>query len=183
MSYQVAIDKSWDELIRLKPKGNLSIKFFADEYSVNIEGRRVLSLSCNAPVKDFIAILILHYLTSKLKGLPSLTNEWMNFKELSGVEGYLSAFRRRAIEPIIRKYGHKPEGLLEALDRLPGKRVNQGDIGIVLDVFEQVPVLVSFWRADEEFGPEANMLFDRSITKIFCTEDIVVFGGFVAASL
>ena len=143
----------------------------------------MLSLACNVPAKDFVAILILHYLISKLKGLPPLTDEWIGFKELSGVEGYSSAFRIRAIEPIIRKYGHKPEMILETLDRLPAKRINQGDIGIVLDVFEGVPVLNILWRGDEEFGPEANMLFDRSITRIFSTEDIVVLAEFVARQL
>jgi len=29
-------------------------------------------------------------------------------------------------------------------------------------------------KADEEFGPDANILFDKNISGIFCTEDIVV---------
>jgi hypothetical protein len=135
------------------------------------------------PAKDFAAILILHYLSRKLKGLPALTDNWCSFKELAGIEGYYSAFRKRSIEPIIRKYGSHPEGMLQALDRLPAKRVNQGDIGIVLEAFEAVPVMITLWRSDEEFGPEANMLFDRSITQIFCTEDIVVLAGMIASQL
>ena len=43
--------------------------------------------------------------------------------------------------------------------------------------------MILIWRADEEFGPEANMLFDESIKRIFCTEDIVVLAGTVAAAL
>ena len=183
MGYDIALQKAWSELIALKPKENISVKFLADEYTIDLEEKRALSLSCNAPAKEFTVILILHYLAAQLKGLPLLTNEWLSFKELSGVEGYLPAFKKRAIEPIIRKYGKKPEALLEALDRFPSKRVEQGDIGIILEAFEGVPVLVSLWRADEEFGPEANMLFDKSIAKIFRTEDIVVLAGFVASSL
>jgi len=183
MSYDIAINKAWDELAKLRPARNLSVKFLADEYTIDLETKKVLSLSCNVAAKDFTAILILHYLVQKLKRLPSLTGVWLTFRELSGIEGYYPAFKNRAIEPIIRKYGNNPQGLLQVLDRLPGKRVMESDVSIVLEAFEGALVLIKLWRADEEFSPDANMLFDKSITKIFCTEDIVVLAGLVAASL
>jgi hypothetical protein len=73
--------------------------------------------------------------------------------------------------------------LYSVLDRLPGIRVKEADIGIILDVFAGVPALIELWRADTEFGPEANLLFDKSITGIFCTEDIVVLAESIAGSL
>ncbi len=183
MGYEAAINKAWDELANINPDKDLSIKFLADEYSIDLKSRKVLSLSCNAPAKDFYAILILHYALKQLEGLPQLRGEWLSFKELSGVEGYDSAFRKRSIEPILRKYGQKPEALLEVLERLPAKRVEQGDVGIVVEAFGRVPVMITFWRGDDEFGPEANMLFDKSITRIFCTEDIVVLANIIAIQL
>ena len=183
MTYGVAINKAWEDLLKLNPPNIISVKFLGDEYTIDFKERKVLSLACNAPAKDFTVILILHYLAVKFKGLPLLTGEWLSFKELSGVEGYLPAFRIRAIEPIIRKYGQNPEMILGVLERLPAKRVDQGDIGIVLEAFEGVAIMITLWRPDEEFGPESNILFDKSITKIFCTEDIVVLAGFVASQL
>ncbi|MBM3254993.1 MAG: DUF3786 domain-containing protein [Candidatus Omnitrophica bacterium] len=168
MGYAVALDKSWKELEALKAGDSFLVKFLADEYSIDCKAKTVFSLSCNARAKDFTAILILHYLASKIKGLPPETKEWVSFKELSSGEQYYPAFRKRAIEPIIRKYGRNSEG---------------ADIILPLSVFEGVPVLVKFWRGDDEFGPEANMLFDKSIAKIFCTEDVAVLGGLVAAGL
>lgn len=183
MGYEIAINKAWEDLEKLNVPKITSLKFLGDEYSVDFGQKKVLSLSCNAAAKDFTAILVLHYLISKLKGLPVLTGEWVSFKELSGVEGYYSAFRKRAIEPIIRKYGSHPEGILTVLEKLPAKRVDQGDIGIVLEAFADVTVMVELWRPDDEFGPEANVLFDKSISEIFCTEDIVVLAGFIASQL
>ncbi len=183
MSYESALQKGWEDLSKLNPERILTVKLLGDEYTVDFGEKKIISMSCNVPAKDFTVILILHYLAHKLQDLPVLTGEWMAFKELSGIEGYYSAFRNRAIEPIIRKYGAHPEGILPALDRLPGKKVDQGDVGIVLEAFAGVPVLITLWRGDDEFGPEVNMLFDKSITKIFCTEDIVVLAGFVASQL
>ena len=183
MGYEVAINKAWADLVKLKPAKNISVKFLGDEYTVDLEKKKVFSLSCNVPAKEFIAILILHYLARQLKELPKLTGEWLTFREFAGIEGYFPAFKKRAIEPLIRKYGKSPESLLDCLDRLSGKRVEGADISIVVNAFEGVPVLIQFWRQDAEFSPDANMLFDKSITKIFCTEDIIVLGGLVAGGL
>ena len=183
MTYEIAINKAWDEIIKLNPQGDFAVKFLADEYSIDLEARKVFSLSCNVPVKDFSAILILHYFAQKLIGLPALSGEWLTFREFSGIEGYFDAFRKRSLEPIIRKYGKNPEGLSAALSRLPARRAEGGDFGIIIDAFEGVPVLIKLWKSDEEFGPDANMYFDRSITHIFCIEDIVVLAGIVASSL
>lgn len=182
MGYDVAINKAWEDLGRYNI-GKDPLRFLGDEYSLDTENRRLISLSCNVPAKDFTAILILHYLARSCQGLPQLSGEWVSFKEMAQVEGYADAFRKRSLEPIIRKYGKNPEGILSVLGRLPGKRVSQGDIGIAVEAFEKVPVLVTLWKADDEFGPEANMLFDRSINQIFCIEDVVVLAGIVAASL
>jgi len=183
MGYEVAVTKAWDDLIKLNPDKCLSVKFLADSYTLDFSQRKLFSLSCNVAAKDFTSIIILHYLARQIQGLPEVTHEWVTFKEISGVEGYYPAFRKRSIEPIIRKYGFKPEAILDNLDRLPAKKVNQGDIGIIVEAFVGVPILINLWRKDEEFGPEANILFDKSISKIFCTEDIVVLAGLVAADL
>jgi hypothetical protein len=186
MGYEVALNNSWKELIRLNPsEKDLTLKVLADEYSVDPVARRILSLSCNAAAKDFLSILILHYLVSKIKGLPRVTGEWLPFRELSGIEGYYSAFRNRSVDPIIRKYGSNPQGIFSALERLPGKKTEHAgaDASIIITVFEGVPLLISLWRADEEFGAEANVFFDHSSTGIFCTEDIVVLAGIVAGNL
>jgi hypothetical protein len=184
MGYEAALKKAWDVLAELKPQGSISVKFLADEYSVGLKNRQALSLSCNIPAKDFSAILILHYLACKLKGLPPVAGEWLPFRELAGIEGYYPAFRKRSVEPIIAKYGKNPQGIFEAIGRLPAKKFNAADAsGIVVEAFEGVPALVKLWAADDEFGPDANIFFDRSITGIFCTEDIVVLAGMIAGQL
>jgi len=166
MSYEIAKSKAWEELRNLNPAKSLAVKFLSDEYSIDSENKSVMSLSCNVPAKDFYAILILHYAVKKLQGLPAVTGQWLTFRELSGIEGYFEAFKKRAIEPIIRKYGHRTE-----------------DTAIEMIAFEGVPALVKAWRSDEDFGPDANIYFDRSIKEIFCTEDIVVLAGIIASSL
>jgi hypothetical protein len=183
VGYDLAIDRAWDALVGLKATGKISVRFLADEYSIDLEGKKVLSLSCNIAAKDFTAVLILHYLIQKLKGLPALTGEWLTFRELSGIEGYYPAFRKRAIEPIIRKYGNNPEGLSSTAAGLAARKINEADAAVILDALSGVPVLIKLWKADAEFAADANIYFDRSVTGIFCTEDIVVLAGIIASQL
>ena len=185
MGYEVALNKAWEGLLNLNPNSdkNLLVKFLADEYSVDIGRRKIFSSACNVPAKDFVSILLLHYLAQKLKGLPALNGQWLTFREFSGVEGYYDAFHRRCIEPIIRKYGRSPDALKDVVARLPAKLSGGADISLVIESFIDVPVLVKFWGQDAEFGPDANMYFDSSIKNIFCTEDIVVLAQIVASQL
>jgi len=183
MGYEVAVNKAWEDLAKLKPANDLSIKFLADVYQVNAGERRISSLSCNTAAKDFLSILFLHYLIQRIKGLPEITGKWLTFREFSGVEGYFDAYHKRAIEPLIRKYAKYPEAIKAVTESMPAKEFAGGDFGIIVQAFEGVPVLVKLWKADEEFGPGANMYFDSSITGIFCTEDIVVLAGIIASSL
>jgi hypothetical protein len=180
VSYEAAMTKAWKDLANLNPDNGLSVNFFSSKFSVDSKARKILSGSENSPPKDFTAILLLHYLIRKLKGLPGLENQWISFKELEAGEIYYPAFRKRSIEPLLKKYGANPQALFAAGERLSGRSVKQADAAIVVEAFEGVPILIELWKGDEEFKAEANLLFDRSISGIFCTEDIAVLAGFVA---
>ena len=178
MGYEVALLKGWAELKNLTKDKNFSVRFLSNEYNIDLEEKRVLSR--NVPAKDYVGILLLHYLVQRLKGLPSVDGDWISFEQLVGGQGYYPAFKKRVIAPIVKKYGSDPESLLELVGRFKAKRAQLADVSVV---FEKVPILITLSKADEEFDPEANVLFDKSIRNIFCTEDIVVLAGFVAYNI
>ncbi|MFB0527614.1 MAG: DUF3786 domain-containing protein [bacterium] len=184
MGYEVAISKAWAELENLTAKKSHTIHFLDDEYIIDLEEKNILSLSTNVSPKTHISILLLHYLSRKLKGLPQPTGEWISFKQLDGGQFYYSVFRKRVLEPIIKKYGEKPESLTsESTKRFKAKELKQADASVVFEVFDGIPVFIKLWRGDEEFGAEANLLFDRSISEIFCTEDAVITAEVVASMI
>ena len=57
------------------------------------------------------------------------------------------------------------------------------DMGFIVSPFEEIPVLVTYWGGEEDIGPEINILFDRNIEDIFCTEDIVIMAEMLAHRL
>jgi hypothetical protein len=183
MAYQTALNQAWKELKGLSQEKTISVKFLSDEYLVDIEKQCLYSLSCNIPAKDYLALLILHYLLKKLRGLPELENNWIPFRELEGGEIYYPVFRKRVLERVLKKYGQQPKWLSQALDKVPSKRIHLADAALVIYAFERVPILIAIWAGDEDFAPEVEMLFDSSISKILSTEDIVVLAEFVARTI
>jgi len=185
MEYADALNKGWAELKAVSKEETHSVKFLADEYSIDLKNQHVLSLSCNVPAKTYTAILILHYLIKSAQNLipAQPTGKWISFKELEGGQPYFSVFKKRVIDTIARKHGDNPKGLFEATERLGAKKVAVSEYSVVVEPVAGAVVLIEVWPGDDEFGPEANVLFDETIKDIFCTEDIVVISEIIAHSI
>jgi len=183
MKLESAITMSWDNLLGSGISNNTKVKFLGEEYIVNIQLRKVLSLPLNTPIEDHLTVLILHYLSQKIAGLPVVSGEYLSFNGLSVINSFAEVFKKRSTDVIMKRFGDNVFDILSALDYLPAKKINRADVAVVIEAFEGVPILIELWAPDEEFGPEANILFDKSITKIFCVEDIVVLAEVVARAV
>ncbi len=183
MNFGPALKKAWNVLDESNlPKAG-SIRFLSNEYQIDLDSKRVTRSSSGATAEEALSLLILHYIIRKTASLPPPTGEWLSLSELSVAVGFDNAFKQRAVEFLVGKYGSDPQGIYRALDKAPGRKLDQADAAIVIEVFDGVPALIELWKADDEFGPDGNLLFDRNITGIFCSEDIVVLAETVAQSL
>lgn len=183
MQFESAIKISWDKLSGSSISDNTKVKFLGDEYMVNFNLRQVLSLPNNTPLEDHRTVLILHYLSQKITGLPVASGEYLSFSNLFSTSSFADVFKKRSTDVILKRYGDNIFNILSILHNLPAQKINRADVAIVVEAFEGVPIVIELWDADEEFGPEANILFDKTITKIFCVEDIVVLAEVVARAV
>jgi Domain of unknown function (DUF3786) len=126
-------------------------------------------------------ILILHYLLAKDPGLPS--DDWVAYREIPGATFYFAAFAKRALEPLKKAFGQNPGGFKSAAVRLQGEALEFGDAACEFRVFPKVPVRLILHAGDEEFPPEANILFDRSIGRQLSPEDIAWLAGMIVYRL
>jgi len=83
----------------------------------------------------------------------------------------------------MRKYGDSPKGLFDAAKKYKAEKADVSDMGFTVKAFPEIPILITYWRGEEELDPEVNILFDKSIDGIFCTEDIAVLAGIFAHSI
>ena len=183
MPYVAALTKAWDELIKLSPSSHTAVALLNDTYEIDLKNKSIISNSSGAPTKDYLTILLLHYLIGHFKNNYSPGGEWVSLREVEGGESYYPVFHNSVIEPVLRKYGETPENLWKVLEHLGGRRIQEGDIAIELVTFADVLVRIILWKADAEFGPEATILFDRNLKKVYSMEDIVVFLHFIISRL
>jgi hypothetical protein len=121
-------------------------------------------------------ILILHYL-QRATGEP-LSGHSIDFREVPDGGGfYWSAFVSRAKKPLLETFGSDLELYLKVSPMLGGEPQDLGDAAARFAAFPLVPVTHVLWRGDEEFPPEANILFDMTISQHLSTEDIAALAG------
>ncbi len=109
-----------------------------------------------------IKLLALLYLANG-KAVP-LVNRWVPYRELKDGLFYAKSFSDTVEDRLCRRFGNDLEGLREACTRLGGREVDQGDLGMVVKTFPRLPLLFIAWKGDEEFMPNARILFDASAT-------------------
>jgi len=128
-------------------------------------------------------ILLLHYLDGVKSG-SQLKGEWISFQDIPDGRFYLDAFLKRAKDPLVKTFGHKPELMVEMTTQTLGAEPYEyGDFSVVLKAFPLVPVALIIWKGDEEFLPEGNILFDRNISDILSAEDIAWLAGMIVYPL
>jgi hypothetical protein len=97
---------------------------------------------------------------------------------------YIDAFQRRAKVPLVQAFGSKPELLSKvATEMYQATPFDRGDFSVVVRALPLVPVALVLWKGDEEFPPDGNILFDRTICKMLPAEDIAWLAGMVVYPL
>jgi hypothetical protein len=126
-------------------------------------------------------VLILHYLMAL--NSRNLMKKWIAYREIPGASFYYSAFVKRAIDPLKNIFGTNLSGLANAADRLNGAAIKSGDAGYEFRIFPKVPLQLILWEGDDEFPPEANILFDQIIGELLSPEDVAWLAGMLVYRL
>jgi hypothetical protein len=109
--------------------------------------------------------------------------QWVSYREIPGASFYFSAFVKRAIDPLKNVFGQNPASLTNAAGHLNANPIEPGDVGFEFSVLPKVPLQLVLYAGDDEFPPEANILFDRSIGDILSPEDIAWLAGMLVYRL
>jgi len=128
-------------------------------------------------------VLILHYLQGSARH-QALTGKWIAYREISGASFYFAAFVKRAIDPLKKVFGQDIDRFIRAVERLGGgKTIEPGDAGVEFSVFPHVPLQLILYAGDDEFPPEASILFDQNIGALLSPEDVAWLAGMVVYRL
>jgi hypothetical protein len=168
-------DRSRSEYIVADAQEAVIVSYFGQGRRVAWPEISVAPVTGETPIPLTEQILILHYLL-KTSGEP-LSGQSIDFRQVPEGSFYWSAFVSRAKKPLLETFGSDPRFYLEVAARLGGEPLDLGDAAARFAAFPLVPVTHVLWRGDEEFPPEANILFDETISRHLPTEDIAALAG------
>ena len=126
-------------------------------------------------------VLILHYMSAMESIIPAGT--LIAYREIPGASFYFSAFVQRAIDPLKKVFGKNIAALMTAAGKINGKSIDIGDAGFEVFVFPKVPLQMIIYEGDDEFEPEANILFDKTAGAFLSPEDAAWLAGMVVYRL
>ena len=122
-------------------------------------------------------ILILHYLTTwedhPCRGEP------VDFKNLPGGSFYQSTYKKRGPDLILRLFGSTPEALLKAGLKMGGRKAEYGDVSVTIPIFPKIETTIIIHRGDDEFPPEAQILFQDDIIRFLSLEDVALLSSMI----
>ncbi len=175
MGYEISLDLSWRELEGMAFPACFSLSLIGHEYEIRLAEREVLLRSSRLPAGEPVSVLILRYLIGRSKKGYNPLGEWISIKETTGGKLFCSNFTRRAIRPLVDRFGQDPDGLAGILQEdFAGLRVEGADVAVEVETFPGVLVRILFWKSDLDLPADATMLFDRALTEIFIMEDLTV---------
>lgn len=160
----------------------IRLTFLNRDYLIDrLAGAVALSCSEAEPAPIAESLLILHYLVTA-RGTPP-ANVQISFKEVPEGVVYYPTFYKRAIRPLLSRFGSSPSGLIPAAALFGGVDAHQGDAAVTIQAFPKVAVTWVLWRGDDEFPAEGTILVDQTIQDYLPTEDIVVLCQTIAIKL
>ncbi|MDY6837319.1 MAG: DUF3786 domain-containing protein [Thermodesulfobacteriota bacterium] len=157
-------------------KKRVSIPYLGKTYHLSVSTEKTSFDEGEEAPKISDQVLLLHYLITAT-GIP-FADEWITFREVPSGSFYYPSFVKRAIDPLVRSFGKRPELLEGTAGRLGQLMVTlPGDKGAKILALPRVPVVLALWRGDDEFPPEGNVYFDASVSSYLSTEDIAYLAG------
>lgn len=119
-------------------------------------------------------ILFLRYLLDGKYTAP--TGEYLTYREFPWGEVYLQQFTGRCIKRFAFSYGFKPDALRKVMAQLPAKEIKRGDVGYELTLMDGLTMQFILWVGDDEFPPNAQILFSDNFRYAFTAEDMANIG-------
>ena len=122
------------------------------------------------PVQTF---LLRYLLESKAAGW---AGEWKTFREMPWGEMYIKPYTGRVLTRAAFTFGTRLAAFKAAAEKMGATAVSHGDAGYEFDLIGNFRMRILVWEGDDEFPPNAQVLYSDNFAQGFAAEDRVVAG-------
>ena len=151
----------------------LTIKCLGKDFSVDTKG----NITTDIHVHSWITIPVLNYIINGA-GIP-VSGRWVPFRELEGGKTWYRLFGQRCEKPLKRvadTYTDLFEDMIHLFDGRQVENHYSSDISLVLHPLPKVPLLICYWKPEDELESDLNIFFDSTAEQNLNIESIYILG-------
>jgi hypothetical protein len=153
--------------------GDLPIRYYGQEYRLRRSDHVIYLAEAPEARVDFTTGMAIYHLFHFSKQTPKNCGRFIPFRDVKRAGPFEKAFIKTTLEPFARAFNGRTDRMISACEKLGFTRLPVSDAGFEAAAFECMPIRFLFWDGDDEFGAQANILFDENITD-FTHEETVV---------
>ena len=108
---------------------------------------------------------------------------WLTFREMPWGELYIKPYTGRVLTRAAFTFGTRIAAFCAACEKMGATPVNHGDAGFQFDFLDGYRMQILVWEGDDEFPPNAQVLYSDNFADGFAAEDRVVAGDILISAI
>ena len=109
--------------------------------------------------------------------------QWKTFREMPWGEMYIKPYTGRVLTRAAFTFGTRVAAFRAAAEKMGAEFVPHGDAGYRFDLIGGYQMQILVWEGDEEFPPNAQVLYSDNFAEGFAAEDRVVAGDILISTI
>ena len=108
---------------------------------------------------------------------------WLTFREMPWGELYITPYTGRVLTRAAFTFGTRLNAFRAACEKMGALPVQHGDAGFEFDFLGSYRMRILVWEGDDEFPPNAQVLYTDNFADGFAAEDRVVAGDILITTI
>jgi len=165
-------------------------KWTGEEFYVNLLGREfaishplyaIRAVDGGAiPPLSTQTFLLRYLLEGKITGW---NGQWKTFREMPWGEMYIKPYTGRVLTRAAFTFGTRVDGFRKACEKMGAVALPHGDAGYQFEFIGNYRMQLLVWEGDEEFPPNAQVIYSENFAEGFAAEDRVVAGDILISTV
>ena len=109
--------------------------------------------------------------------------QWKTFREMPWGEMYIQPYTGRVLTRAAYTFSFKLNAFRTACEKMGAEAVKHGDAGYRFNLIGGYQMQILIWQGDEEFPPNAQVLYSDNFAEGFAAEDRVVAGDILISTI
>ena len=148
-----------------------TLSVWGEEYAIYPHELKIDRIGKNVQsLHDYLYLFMIHYLL-KSKEI-DISKKWISEKDILGGTTFFRGPHAIPTHLISKRFGNNIKEFRKRCEQLHGMPLDLADVAYRFEITAHIPVAALYWEGDEEFLPEAKILYDKTITELLASDII-----------